>query len=161
MKFKLILMVFFTVSALANSEIDKTLDSFHEAAGRADQQGYFDLLADDAVFLGTDGSERWTKTEFERFVAPYFSQGKGWLYQPTQRHINEVNHGTMAFFDELLENNNYGQCRGSGVLILTEHGWKILQYNLSIPIPNAIAGDVVKSIKVHQQTLNKMTNKDL
>jgi hypothetical protein len=49
----------------------------------------------------------------------------------------------------MLDNDSYGECRGTGVLLLTEQGWKISQYHLTIPIPNALAKDVVKQIRAH------------
>ena len=145
----------FANDKVTEDEIGKVLNTFHQAAADANQVLYFSLLDEQAIFLGTDGSERWNKNEFSDFVTPYFSKGQGWLYQPSQRNITIVppsnSNEQLAFFDELLENNNYGQCRGSGVLRLTSSGWKILQYNLSIPVPNGIASDVVDKIQNYQQ----------
>ncbi|WDE11196.1 nuclear transport factor 2 family protein [Thalassomonas haliotis] len=134
----------------ANEDVARVLDNFHQAAARADMKTYLGLMTKEAVFLGTDAGERWDKQAFSEFVKPYFSQGKGWLYRPQERHINQSG-DNMAFFDELLSNENYGLCRGSGVLVKTETGWKIAQYNLSIPVPNAIAKKVVKQIKTLSQ----------
>ncbi len=131
----------------ANEDVDKVLNSFHQAAAEADYEQYMALLADDAIYMGTDSSERWNKNQFSAFVKPYFSQGKGWLYRTIERHITATEVKNIVFFDELLANENYGRCRGSGLLINTEQGWKILQYNLSIPLPNAIAHEVVESVK--------------
>lgn len=131
--------------------IATVLDQFHQAAANADTDKYLNLLNDEAVFLGTDASERWTKAQFTKFVQPYFSQGKGWLYVSKQRNISLLPTNTIAFFDELLHNNKYGTCRGSGVLIKTKQGWKISQYNLSIPIPNDITEEVVKAVKAYEQ----------
>jgi ketosteroid isomerase-like protein len=144
-------------SAYANEEIALTphhniehvLKSFHAAAANADSQAYFNLLTADAVFLGTDATERWEKPAFKAFVEPYFSKGSGWTYTPTEQNISLSEDGETAFFDELLSNENYGQCRGSGMLRLTANGWKIVQYNLSIPLPNALAKEVVATIAEH------------
>ncbi len=153
--YKVILgLVFFSLFTIANDELDAVLDNFHQAAGEANYDKYIDLLAQDAIYLGTDSGERWNKKQFAAFVKPYFSQGKGWLYQPIERHITPTQASNIFFFDELLENKNYGRCRGSGLLINTKQGWKILQYNLSIPVPNTIARQVVKSIKAYR-TSNK------
>jgi len=132
--------------------IDKVLNSFHQAAADAKSDAYFNLLTDDAIFLGTDASERWTKEEFKAFVVPYFSKGRGWLYTPTQRDTSLIQDGNVAFFDELLFSESYGVCRGSGVLYKTKVGWKIAQYNLSIPMPNGIAKALVKQIKALEQS---------
>jgi len=59
--------------------IGLVLDSFHHAAAVADGKTYFDLLRDDAVFIGTDPTERWSIDQFRAFVEPYFSKGTGWL----------------------------------------------------------------------------------
>jgi hypothetical protein len=145
--YKVILsFIFISLFASANEEQELVLNNFHQAAADANYEKYMALLADNAIYLGTDSSERWNKTEFSAFVKPYFNQGKGWLYHPVERHITATQVRNIVFFDELLENKNYGRCRGSGLLINTEQGWKILQYNLSIPVPNAIAHDVVESI---------------
>jgi len=85
-------------------------------------------------------------------VKPYFTKGIGWLYRPTERNISPTSSKDLMVFDELLENSNYGQCRGSGVLIKTTKGWQILQYNLSIPVPNDISGTIVGKIKQYNQT---------
>ena len=150
----------FNFSLFANSDINKVLDTFHQAAANADQKLYFSLLDEQAVFLGTDGTERWTKKQFTDFVNPYFSKGRGWLYKSRQRNITLIqapaNEIQLAFFDELLDNKNYGECRGSGVLRLTSQGWKILQYNLSIPVPNSISNDVVEKIKTHHQQISSV-----
>lgn len=133
-------------------KIDKVLNDFHQFAANAQAKPYFDLLSKDAVFLGTDATERWTKGEFKFFVVPYFSKGTGWLYTPKQRDINLINDAQVAFFDEILLSKSYGTCRGSGVLIKTKQGWKISQYNLSIPMPNGIAKALVKQIKTFEQS---------
>ncbi len=123
------------------------IDSFHAAASRADQPAYFDLMTDQVVFLGTDGTERWQGQEFRDFVNQYFPNGRGWTYTPTERHIDMGPGGQWALFDELLQHDRLGQCRGSGVVVLEEGRWKIAQYNLSVPVPNAIVEDVAGQIR--------------
>lgn len=153
MKILLLLTCYlFSAASLANNGISETLDNFHQAAADADLEKYIGLFADNAVFLGTDPSERWTKAEFQKFVEPHFNKGNGWLYIAIKRNISLNEQNNMAFFDEQLKNENYGICRGSGVLVKTEQGWKIAQYNLSISIPNAITVDVVKQIEKYNRS---------
>jgi ketosteroid isomerase-like protein len=140
------------IALTSHHNIERVLKSFHKAAANADSQAYFNLLTADAVFLGTDATERWEKPAFKAFVEPHFSKGSGWTYTPTEQNISLSEDGETAFFDELLMNENYGQCRGSGMLRLTEKGWKIAQYNLSIPLPNALAKDVVATIAEHEKS---------
>jgi hypothetical protein len=67
--------------------------------------------------------------------------------------------GTIAFFDELLDNDNYGTTRGTGVLrkVTTGEGekatsrWMVAQYSLSIPIPNPIAKRVAAMVKTEEK----------
>jgi ketosteroid isomerase-like protein len=133
--------------------IEQVLKSFHKAAANSDSKAYFDLLTEDAVFLGTDATERWEKPAFKAFAEPYFDEGRGWAYTPTKQNISLSQDGETAFFDELLVNESYGQCRGSGMLRLTKKGWKIVQYNLSIPLPNALAKDVVATIAEYEKSI--------
>jgi ketosteroid isomerase-like protein len=132
-------------------KIDKVLNKYHQTAAKGQLEAYFDLFTDDAVLMGTDGSERWNVEEFKAYVTPFFSKGIGWLYTPKERHINFVDTGKVAFFDELLFSESYGNCRGTGVLINTKDGWKIAQYSLSVPMPNDLAKSLIKQIKLFEQ----------
>ena len=151
-----LILAFVSFSSIAQTTkeeqaINKVLDQFHQAAANANAQVYLNSLTDDAIFLGTDASERWTKQQFTAFVLPYFDQGKGWLYVAKDRNINILKQNSVAFFDEVLENSKYGYCRGSGVLVHTNQGWKISQYSLSILVPNGIANLVTEKIKNYEQ----------
>jgi len=130
----------------AESSPEAVLDNVHTYAANADWDNYFALYTDDALFLGTDASERWTMAEFAAYARPT----KGWRYQATDRHL--LRHGDVIAFDELLDSPAYGQSRGSGVLLNTPTGWRILQYHLSFPIPNAIAKDITGRIRAATQS---------
>ncbi|MCP3981776.1 MAG: nuclear transport factor 2 family protein [bacterium] len=135
--------------AEATSEVADVLDRLHRAAADADGEAYFDLFTSDAVFLGTAAEERWTIEEFQAFAQPYFSAGRGWTYVVRQggRNVVVSRGGDVAWFDEVLDNEKYGECRGTGVLRRIGDRWKIAQYNLTIPVPNEIALDVVGMIR--------------
>jgi SnoaL-like protein len=125
----------------------QTLDDFHDAASKADFERYFSHWTETSVFLGTDATERWVGDEFKAFARPIFEKGKGWTYRPHDRRLNFSPDAQHAFFDELLDNDKLGLCRGSGVLRFSNGSWKILQYNLSIPVPNELAAKVTALIK--------------
>jgi len=129
------------------ARIQAVLDGFHAAASRADEAGYLALLAPDAVFLGTDAGERWAGETYRAFIHSYFSRGIGWTYAPSQRSVDIAADGRTAWFHEQLENESYGVCRGTGVLQLRDGEWQIEQYNLTIPIPNELAGEIVARIR--------------
>lgn len=130
--------------------IDEMLSALHQAASDADAELYFSLFADDAVFMGTDASERWSVDELRAFAEPYFSRGRGWTYQMKHRNIFVSSNGQTAWFDEALWNDTYGTCRGTGVLVLTDGGWRIVQYNLVIPIPNDLAAGFAEEIREYE-----------
>ncbi|MFG0329723.1 MAG: nuclear transport factor 2 family protein [Phycisphaerales bacterium] len=131
--------------------IHTVLDSFHDAAAKADEDRYFGHMTEDAVFLGTDATERWTRDEFEAFALPYFERDTAWTYHPRDRHIGISPGGDAAWFDELLDHESYGECRGSGALVRDEASgeWKIAHYHLTIPIPNDLAREFVDRIRKH------------
>ncbi len=131
----------------AEGAVAAALDAFHSAASMADEDRYFDLLPDDAVFLGTDPGERWTGAQFRAFAMPYFQRASAWIYVPRARHVTVAPGGAMAWFDEVVANDAYGDCRGTGVLALRDGRWRILQYDLTIPIPNDLARGVVARIR--------------
>jgi len=131
--------------------VSATLNTLHQAASDADYEAYSSVFADDAVFLGTDATERWTRDEFMAFAKPYFDQGRGWTYVMTERHVSVAADGATAWFDERLDNASYGETRGSGVLIKESGEWKISQYNLTIPMPNELAREFVDRIRGEQQ----------
>jgi ketosteroid isomerase-like protein len=129
--------------------ITSLLTDFHAAASRADFDRYFNHFAPDAVFLGTDATERWTLEQFKVFAKPIFESGSGWTYTAIdgRRFITIGDEGRTAWFDELLGNAKYGTCRGSGVLRKIDGHWRIAQYNLAFMIPNDVAKEVVALIK--------------
>ena len=135
----------------APAAIGGVIDAWHAAAAAADEEKYFSYFTPDAVFLGTDATERWTRDEFRAWAHPYFAKGKAWSFKSVTRSISIAPDGQVAWFDEALETPNLGPCRGSGVVVATKAGWKIAQYNLSIPIPN----DLVDEFKARIDEFDK------
>lgn len=137
-------------ASLAPAELDDArgavgvvLDDWHDAAARADEERYFAHLTEDAVFLGTDATERWTKAEFQEYAHPHFARGSAWTFRSARRVVTVDPRGRLAWFDEDLDTENLGPARGSGVLRREPDGaWRIAQYNLAITIPNERFGEV-------------------
>lgn len=132
-------------------QVGTVLDKLHQRAAQADWEGYFSLYTDDAIFIGTDASETWTQQEFKQYAKPAFDNGTGWAYTPTSRHIYLSPDEQVAWFDELLSNQSLGVTRGTGVLIKQNNTWKITQYHLAIPVPNALADNITRQIKQFSQ----------
>ncbi|MCT7943157.1 nuclear transport factor 2 family protein [Shewanella holmiensis] len=111
-------------------QVNGLLNQLHESAISADWETYFNLYHPDAIFIGTDATERWNMVQFRAYATPT----KGWRYDLQARHLLQI--GDIIVFDEQLFSPAYGISRGTGALIQTAQGWKIAQYHLSFPIPN-------------------------
>lgn len=124
------------------------LNSWHNAAAEANFDRYFNHFSgDSAIYMGTAATERWTVAEFKPWAKPFFDRGKAWSFEAVERHMQFSDNGKTAWFDESLDTPNLGPARGSGVLLLKQDKWKIVHYNLSIPIPNAISDTVVQQVE--------------
>ncbi len=134
------------VRADDKADVSAVLSELHEAASKADWPRYFALYTDDAIFLGTDATERWDKPTFQA----YAGASNGWTYRMTERNIDMTPDGDHAWFDELLVNEKYGTSRGTGVVIRTPTGWKIAQYHLVFPIPNDLAEGITQQIQTFE-----------
>lgn len=117
------------------AEINQLMDDWHQAAANADYESYFDVIAEDGYYLGTDESEVWTKGEFQAFCEPYFAQKNTWDFHPKRRKVFLSQDQKMAWFEEVLE-TWMGPCRGSGVLMHDGAQWQIKQYNLAVLVSN-------------------------
>ena len=58
---------------------------------------YFSLYHPQAVFIGTDDSERWNMVEFEHYAKPT----KGWRYDLKSRHLLQID-DTIVFDEQAL-----------------------------------------------------------
>ena len=124
----------------AQEDPDVLLNGLHLDAHMGNFESYFDRYSTDAVFLGTDKTERWTVEEFKAYARPAFSDGHGWTYAVIER--NWEGDGNTRWFDEILLNEKLGHCRGTGVIELTNGEWKISHYALTMLVPNSIAAEV-------------------
>ena len=144
-----ILLFFITFSIFSQSKneevkVNELLNNWHKAAANANFESYFEKMTSDAIFIGTDATENWNKTDFMDYAKPHFDKGKAWSFTALQRHIFFSNDKKMAWFDELLS-TQMKICRGSGVLIKIKNEWKIKQYVLSMTVPNDNSDEVIKA----------------
>ena len=98
---------------------------------------YFNFIADEGIFIGTDASERWSKAEFINFSKPYFDKGKAWSFTSKEPTIRLNHDNKIAWFDEILD-TWMGPCRSSGVLRKNKDDWQLEHYQLSITIDNEL-----------------------
>ena len=124
----------------AQSSLDSLIDGLHKDAHEGNFETYFARYTSDAVFMGTDKTERWTIGAFKTYAAPAFEDGHGWTYKVVER--NWEGDGDTRWFDEILFNEKLGHCRGTGVVEKVGGNWKIAHYSLTLLIPNDIAETV-------------------
>ncbi|MCG8331824.1 MAG: nuclear transport factor 2 family protein [Chitinophagales bacterium] len=115
--------------------INELLDNWHKAAANADADAFFGSMTEDGIYLGTDATERWLRDELRSWAAAAFERETAWDFKPSKRELYFSADGNTVWFEELLD-TWMGTCRGSGVLTLTNDGWKIRHYDLAIMVPN-------------------------
>lgn len=119
----------------AEQEIHVLLDNWHQAAAVADEDSFFGSMTPDARYIGTDESENWERDELKEWSKEFFDRDSAWNFKKKTRNIYLSNDEKFAWFDETLD-TWMGVCRGSGVILHTEEGWKIKHYVLSVAVPN-------------------------
>ena len=126
----------------SKTEINSFIDKWHKDAAATNFEAYFDAMADESVFIGTDATENWNKKEFMAFSKPFFDKGKAWNFTSLDRNVYFTGDGNIAWFDELLD-TQMKICRGSGLLVKINDKWKIKHYVLSMTIPNDNSNEVI------------------
>lgn len=144
-----VVMLFFTCmyaqpTDKLQQEIHTILNHWHEAAATANADAYFSVFDEQAVFVGTDASEVWSYPDFFSFASPYFEQGKAWEFRPQSRNLYFGENAKTCWFDEVLDSDHMGFCRGSGILVWKDNRWKLQHYVLSILVPNQHVAEVLQ-----------------
>ena len=138
---------------VATIQINQFMDQWHRAAAKADADGYFGAMNKESIFIGTDALENWRKDAFFDWSKKYFERGKAWDFTAIDRNIYFSEDGKIAWFDELLDTPNLGICRGSGVIRMTDKGWKIEHYVLSVTSPNETVDKVTELNKPFEASI--------
>jgi len=128
-----------------DQQIATFLDQWHDEAAHADVR-YFDRMAADGVYIGTDKSERWVRDDFKAWAKPYFDSKKAWEFHAFNRHIAYSDDKSLVWFDEQLH-TQMGICQASGVIRNGKDGLKIVHYQLSLAVPNGLLDKVQKEIE--------------
>ena len=137
-------------------QVNQVLNQWHKDVAQFNYEAYFDKMTDDAIFVGTDASEVWSKQEFQNFSKPFFDKKQTWDFKPISRNVYLAKDKKIAWFDELLD-TWMGVCRGSGVVIFDGTQWKIQHYILSVAIPNENMNEVVVIKKERDSLFLKAT----
>jgi hypothetical protein len=128
-------------------QVNAFVDSWHDDAAHA-RMAYFDKMAPDGVYIGTDRGELWQREAFRAWGRKYFEGKKSaWAFKATRRNVYASEDGKLIWFDELLDTPNMGHCMASGVIRKTATGFEILHYQLSMAVPNEIARQVTELVR--------------
>jgi hypothetical protein len=131
-------------------QVNAFVDSWHDDAAHA-RMAYFDKMAPDGVYIGTDRGELWQRDAFKAWAKRFFERGSAWSFHATRRNVYASGDGKTIWFDELLDTPNMGHCMASGVIRKTAKGFEIVHYQLSMAVPNDIAGQVTSLVKAAEE----------
>lgn len=134
--------------AVLRQQINRFVDQWHADAARADP-AYFDKIAPDGVYIGTDKSEIWNREQFRAWAKPFFDRKKAWAFTAVKRNVYLSPDKQYAWFDEQLK-TQMGICQASGVIRQTGHGLEIAHYQLSLAVPNPLMDSFSKAIAEHE-----------
>lgn len=128
------------------SDVNTFMDEWHRDVANTRLDAFFNKMAPDAYYLGTQYDEHWNKKEFYTFCKPYFDRGKAWDFKPVSRNVYYTSDSSDVYFDEVLE-TWMGLCRGSGIIDASGDSLLIRQYVLSVSISNQLVKDFVELVK--------------
>ncbi len=131
-------------------QVNAFVDAWHDDAAHA-RMAYFDKIAPDGVYIGTDRGELWQRDAFKEWARKFFERGSAWRFHATRRNVYAADDGKTIWFDELLDTPNMGHCMASGVIRKTATGFEIVHYQLSMAVPNEVAGQVTSLVKAAEQ----------
>ncbi|WP_256080765.1 nuclear transport factor 2 family protein [Massilia sp. YIM B04103] len=130
------------------ARVNAFVDGWHKDAANADPV-YFDKMAPEGIYIGTDKSEVWTRDAFKVWAKPYFDRKKAWSFTAQKRNVYFSPDKKYVWFDEQL-NTQMGTCQASGVLRSTDQGFLIEHYQLSLTVPNPLMNQFTKAIAEHE-----------
>ena len=124
------------------------VDEWHQDAAQA-RPAFFDKIAADGIYIGTDKTERWTKEVFREWAKPAFARPTAWAFTPLHRNISSTPDRQIVWFDEQVR-SSMGILQATGVVRPTAKGFEIVHYQLSIAVPNDVIPQVTGAIKAFE-----------
>ena len=121
------------------------VDRWHSDAAHA-RPAYFDKIAKDGIYIGTDKSERWRRDEFKAWAQPHFKRKSAWAFKALRRNVYFSDDQSIVWFDELLD-TQMGICQASGVMRRKGGSFEIVHYQLSMAVPNEVGSQVTRLIR--------------
>lgn len=152
MRYVLAVLMFLTMTCARAAEPDDAtfraqvaafIDTWHDDAAHG-RPAYFDKIAVDGVYIGTDKTEYWQREAFRVWAKPYFDKGSAWDFKAIKRNIYFSPDRRWVWWDEQLT-TQMGICQASGLMQVGPEGMAIQHYQLSLTVPNA-ALDKVQTV---------------
>jgi len=137
-----------TADAAFVRTVNAFVDGWHDDAAHT-RPAYFDKIAPNGVYIGTDKSEIWTRDQFKAWARPFWERGKAWSFTAQKRNVYHSPDRTYVWFDEQLT-TQMGTCQASGVLRNTGSGFLVEHYQLSLAVPNALNAGFAKAIAQYE-----------
>ena len=130
------------------ARVNAFVDEWHDDAAHA-RPAFFDKIAADGVYIGTDKMERWTRDAFREWAKPAFARPVAWAFTPLQRHVQFSTDRRLIWFDEQVR-SSMGILQASGVMRPRAERFEIVHYQLSIAVPNDVIPQVTGAIKAFE-----------
>ena len=130
------------------ARVNAFVDEWHQDAAHA-RPAFFDKIAADGIYIGTDKTERWTREAFREWAKPAFARPTAWAFTPLHRNIRFTPDRQLIWFDEQVC-SSMGILQATGVVRPTPASFEIVHYQLSIAVPNDVIPQVTGAIKAFE-----------
>ena len=130
------------------ARVNAFVEAWHQDAAHA-RPAFFDKIASDGIYIGTDKTERWTREAFREWAKPAFARPVAWAFTPLHRNVRFSPDRTFVWFDEQVR-SSMGILQASGVIRPVAASFEIVHYQLSIAVPNEVIPQVTGTIKAFE-----------
>ena len=130
------------------TRVNAFVNEWHDDAAHA-RPAFFDKIASDGIYIGTDKTERWAREVFREWAKPAFARPVAWAFTPLHRHVQFSPDRRFIWFDEQVR-SSMGILQASGVIRPTASSFEIVHYQLSIAVPNDVIPQVTGAIKAYE-----------
>ena len=130
------------------ARVNAFVDAWHDDAAHA-RPAFFDKIASDGIYIGTDKTERWARDAFREWAKPAFARPVAWAFTPLHRHVQFSQDRAFIWFDEQVR-SSMGILQASGVMRAAADRFEMVHYQLSIAVPNEVIPQVTATIKAFE-----------
>jgi hypothetical protein len=130
------------------ARVNTFVDAWHDDAAHA-RPAFFDKIASDGVYIGTDKRERWTREAFREWAKPAFARPVAWAFTRLHRNVQFSPDRRFIWFDEQVR-SSMGILQASGVIRPAAGSFEMVHYQLSIAVPNEVMPQVTTTIKAFE-----------